>query len=135
MGLFPFIEPNFLADLNMVGLGTVTNLWALHLHLIHMAPIPRDLKLTFLPGLTLIKDYLAVYECSSDDCSIAPRQSRLVGLSAISNVYRIRDVGFKWTALTDLVSSKGLQCVHPFSTFMAMVICSPSADWMVSRPS
>ncbi len=114
-GALPFIEPDFQANLNTVGLGNVTGLWWLHVYLAHMTPIPRDIKLTFLPGLTLIRDQLAAYECVADPgCHGPPAQSRLVGLSATSNVYRIRDVSIGNTALPDLTFVRGLQCAPEF---------------------
>jgi hypothetical protein len=130
-GALPFVEPDVQANLNTVGLGNVTSLWWLHVYLAHWpTPFPRDIKLTFLTGLTLIRDQLAVYECINDpgkahECNGQRAQSRLVGFSATSNAYRIRELIIRYTALADLTFVRGLQCPPEYFNLMENVNLVP----------
>jgi hypothetical protein len=123
-GSLPFIEPDFRSNLNAVGLGAITAVWQIHLHIIHLVQIPRDIRPSFLPGITMIKDQLAVYECTieGDDTVGAylvcgrepndpgPSTPRLVGLPDVANVDRVRDLYIQNTGFADMTSLGGLRC-------------------------
>jgi hypothetical protein len=121
-GSSSFVDPDFQKHLNTVGLGNVKALAWMHVYLVHLAPIPRDVRLAFLPGLTLIQDQLAAIECTSEEnrdyiCGgTPPSQSRLVALSATSTVYRMRDIYVRYTGLKDTMFIRGLKCPPQYVT-------------------
>jgi hypothetical protein len=112
----PFVDPDFQSCLNTVGLGDITALWALSLHIFHIRQVPRDVKLAFLPGLTLAKDQIALSECNieGDTCAAVwesfPFTPRLVGVPDLANVYRTRDLFIQNTKLSDMTSFGSLKC-------------------------
>jgi hypothetical protein len=123
-GTLPFREPNFQPMLNTVGLGAVTSLWWLHVHIIHVASIPQDIRPAFLPNLTYLQFQLAVFECTGEivatgEClgsdtawitPAGPNPRRLVALPAVSKVYRMRDLFIQNTGFRDMMSLIGFTC-------------------------
>ncbi len=122
-GSLPFLEPNFQTMLDTVGLGAVTALGWLHVHIIHVISIPQDIRPAFLPDLTYLEFQLAVFEwyseilataecVGSDTPWITPPgpNGRLVALPAVSKVYRMRDLFIQNTGFTDMISLIGFTC-------------------------
>lgn len=89
----------------------------LHVYVIQVATIPKDITLAFLPGLTVISNLLAVMECTIEDmnggCPIrfnSPPVPRLVALPALSKVYRLQSLTIMSSALKDMMSFKAFTC-------------------------
>ncbi len=133
-GSTPFIEPAFQNMLDIVGLGRITVLWELDMHIIHAASIPQDLQPAFLPGLTSIPDHLAVRECTSemgtsgrctgsDTGEITPDPPvprRLRSIPAVFNVTKIRDIFIQNPGFRDMTTFKGLRCPPGIMQFLGL---------------
>jgi hypothetical protein len=126
-GSSAFRDPEFQTILDVVGLGSVTTVWRLSLHIIHVTSIPRDIRPAFLPKLALINN-LAIFECiseitatgkctGSDTPTITPSPPaprRLVALPDLVKVDRIPgDLFVQNTGFTNMTSFRGVRCLPP----------------------
>jgi hypothetical protein len=122
-GSSTFVDPDFQAHLDTIGLGQLISLTALDMEIIHVVPIPSDLSLNFLLNLEQISYGVTVVECTEEDTvngvctsSNAPAQGRVVALPALENAYKIDYIYFQGTALAAMsVSLTGLEGVRPWT--------------------